>query len=146
MGSALVVIIAIGLVWAAFLVPPLLNSRRETALASTAEYDRVAARLARIQNSIPTPHATRSGVLVRRRRVLVGLIGAAAITLAIAVLRSSLTALMFNLVIDGALAWYVAMLLQIKQARSVTRLQPLATDVEPVIAQPDRPAVKVVAS
>lgn len=147
MGSALVVIIAIGLVWAAFLVPPILNSRRQTALASTAEYDRVAARLSRVQAAVPTPIATKSGVLIRRRRILIALIGLAVATLAFAVVRSSLTGLMFNLVIDGALAWYVAMLLQIKQTRGLTQLRPVAFDASASdLAQVDHAAVKVVAS
>jgi hypothetical protein len=151
MGSALVVIIAIGLVWAAFLVPPILNSRREAPLASTAEYDRVAARLSRVQTrvqtSMPRIETTKSGVLVRRRRILIGLIGLAVTTLAFAVFRSSLTALMFNLVIDGALAWYVAMLLQIKQTRALPQLRPAAAEAPTTVPVPtDRPAVKVVAS
>lgn len=147
MGPALVVILAIGLVWAAFLVPPILNSRRQTALASTAEYDRVAARLSRVQAAVPMPAATRNGVLLRRRRILIGLIGLAVVSLGFAIVRSSLTALMFNLIVDGALAWYVAMLLQIKQSRSVTRLQPATFEAPAQVAiQPERAAVKVVAS
>ncbi len=147
-GSALVVILAIGLVWAAFLVPPILNSRRETPLASTAEYNRIAARLSGIQAAMPGPRATRSGVLVRRRRILIALVSLAVASLAYAIMVGSIPVLLLNLVVDGALAWYVAMLLQIKQSRTLTHLPAVVdlADATPAPVEVDRPAVRVVAS
>lgn len=140
--QALLVLLVIALAWAVYLVPPLLNSRRETPLASTEEYNRVTRRLSSVQAPGSTaPPVSRNQVLARRRRILTALIAAAIATLIYAVLQGSIGTLLVHLIIDAATAWYVAMLLQIKQSRNVTRLAPMAIQ-EPI---EERASVKVAA-
>lgn len=131
MEPALLVLLLIAFAWGVYLIPPLLNSRRDTPLASTQEYDRVAARLSR-NSKAPVAAVSRSQVLARRRRTL-ALVGAAAVgTLVYAVIQQSVFVLLLNLVVDAVAAWYVAMLLQIKQARQVTRIHPQIEEVADV--------------
>ena len=123
--QALLVLLVIALAWAVYLVPPLLNSRRETPLASTEEYNRVTRRLSTVQadGTAPVP-VSRNQVLTRRRRILAVLVAGAIGTLIYSVVQGSISTLLVHLVIDAATAWYVAMLLQIKQSRTVTQLRP----------------------
>ncbi|MGH8936279.1 MAG: hypothetical protein ACRDXD_08470 [Acidimicrobiia bacterium] len=105
-------------VWAAFLLPPLLKSRREAPITSTQEFDRSLARLASMQGYTRL-HTTvdRRRIQVRRRRVVAVLVAAAAATLALAVWRGSLNLLFLHLLVDALGVGYVAMLLHIKQQR-----------------------------
>ena len=89
--QALLVLLVIALAWAVYLVPPLLNSRRETPLASTEEYNRVTQRLSSVQSTVTTQSpVSRNQVLVRRRRILTALIAAALGTLAYSVIQGSI--------------------------------------------------------
>lgn len=140
--QALLVLLVIALAWAVYLVPPLLNSRKETPLASTEEYNRVTRRLSSVQSTKSASSAvSRSQVLTRRRRILAVLIAASIGTLMYAVVQGSIGTLLIHLIIDAATAWYIAMLLQIKQSRAVTSLTPLVQD--PI---DERASVKVAAS
>ena len=144
MDSVLVFLLVIGGVWAVYLVPPILNSRRETPLASTAEYSRIAARLNTVQNE-GRPVAVglgRSAVLARRRRALATLAISAGTSLVLALTTRHLGWLFAHIVIDAGIAWYVAVLLQIKQTRSLPVVAPLAPRVAEYSDQP----VRVVAS
>jgi hypothetical protein len=100
-------------VWAAFVVPSFVDSRRETSVnASTTEPVRPAAPL-------PTAeaNAARQQVLARRKAALIVLAVMVVGTLAGAVLTGSVVLLVATLVADVLLAGYVAMLLTIKQRR-----------------------------
>ncbi len=144
MDSVLVFLLVIGGVWAVYLVPPILNSRRETPLASTAEYSRIAARLNTVQaEGRPVGVGlSRAAVLARRRRTLATLAIAAGTSLVLALTARQLGWLFAHIVIDAGIAWYVAVLLQIKQSRNLPVVAPLAPKVTEYRDQP----VRVVAS
>jgi len=61
--------------------------------------------------------SARDQVLARRRYSLLGLGGGAAVTLLVAIVSGSLPILLLSLVLDVALAGYVAILLSIKQEK-----------------------------
>lgn len=146
MQQMFIFLLVIGGVWAIYLVPPMLNSRRETPLASTAEYSRIAARLNHVaRDEMVTVTVTRSAVLARRRRALGILVVAALASLTMALTTSSLSWLFLHVTVDAGLAWYVAVLLQIKQTRAqqVARITPVA---HPVAYVPLEEPVRVVAS
>lgn len=122
--------------WAAFLLPPFLSSRREAPISSTQHFDRSLARLASVQgHSRNGGELTRARVLARRRRVLVALLSAAVLTLALALWRRSLNLLFVHLLVDSLAVGYVAMLLSIKQSRK--RLQAPRVELEGLQAGSD---------
>lgn len=101
-------IVLIG-VWAAFVLPSFVNSRRETTVTQTPrQTDRAPAA------SGGGPSA-RERVLARRRNALIGLGIAVIATLVAAIITGSVVLLVVSLIVDVALAGYIAMLLQIKQ-------------------------------
>ena len=63
---------------------------------------------------------TRRRVLARRRRALVFLVTIAAATLAVAIWRGSTSLLIAHIAMDGVIAWYLAMLVQIRQRREAS--------------------------
>ena len=65
----------------------------------------------------------REQVLARRRTALILLMAAAVATLAFAIIRGSWVLLGLTLVVDVALAVYIAVLLQIKQRQAATRFR-----------------------
>ncbi|MCJ7726518.1 MAG: hypothetical protein MUP76_09060 [Acidimicrobiia bacterium] len=95
-------------VWAALVIPSIVRSRRENAVTS-----RSPAHGDEMQDA--SEH--RDLVLARRRTALI-VLGVAVIgTLAAAILTGSWPILAISLVVDVALAAYVAILLQIKQRK-----------------------------
>lgn len=147
MDSILIFLFVIGGVWAIYLVPPILNSRKETPLASTAEYSRIAARLNSVQGegqAVSTALSRRS-VLARRRRTLATLAIAALTSLVLALTTRSIGWLFAHIAIDAGVAWYMAVLLQIKQTRGQQVAVPAAT-AGPAVTQLDPQPVRVVAS
>jgi hypothetical protein len=105
----LLFILLIG-VWAAFVVPAFVNSRREAYVNAREPIRSVTA---------PPPQASaaeiRARVLARRKMALIALGAAVVVTLAGALLTGSTVLLIATLVADVALAGYIAMLLTIKQ-------------------------------
>jgi len=105
----LLFILLIG-VWAAFVVPAFVNSRREAYVNAREPIRSVTA---------PPPQATaaeiRARVLARRKTALIALGVAVIATLLGAVLTGSTALLVAPLAADVALAGYIAMLLTIKQ-------------------------------
>ncbi len=147
MDSILIFLLVIGGVWAIYLVPPILNSRRETPLASTAEYSRIAARLNTVQNEGQPVGVgmSRKAVLARRRRTLATLAMAAGMSLILALTTRSLGWLFTHIAVDAGIAWYVAVLLQIKQSRTQQVIVPAGSvSSAPVHGEPQ--PVRVVAS
>lgn len=116
----ILVLLGIGGLWLVILLPQVLSERKNTPLASTEEFNRQAARIADIQGYRAPARHDRRRVLARRRNVMIGLIFLAVAALAVAVLQRSLSWLIVHAVIDALLAWYLAVLLQIKQMQSRT--------------------------
>ena len=115
----IVVFILLAVVWAAFLLPSVIDSRRRAPITTTKNYERSTALLASVAStSVQRDSLARRRTLVRRRRVLVALGTAAVVTLVIAVAQASMAWLIVTLVCDALLAAYIAILLQIKQQRA----------------------------
>ncbi len=113
MQSLVIIVLAIAGVWGLFLLPSLIEARREAPLTSTERYGHVAQRLSEVQAGTrgrPVNSRTRE----RRRRVLILSSAVAIATLAFAILTSSLAALIGHLVIDAFIAWYLAMIVQLR--------------------------------
>ena len=96
-------------VWAALVIPSVIRSRRENAVATRSPAYRDEANAA---------GQHRARVLARRRTALVVLGVAVVATLAAAIITGSWPILAVSLVVDVALAAYVAILLQIKQSKA----------------------------
>lgn len=112
MDNLIIFVLVIAAVWGLFLLPSLVEARREAPLASTQRYDEVAGRLSMSQRGA-TPTAGRASA--RRRRTLVLSAVVAIGTLVAAILTSNLWVLVAHLVVDAFIAWYVAMLVQIRR-------------------------------
>ena len=126
---AILITLVIAGAWAAYLLPSVFVSRRNAPLQSTQEFNRITARLASVHgHAVENSELARRRVLSRRRRFLAGLALAAITTLAVAIWQGSSMLLIAHIVIDAIGAWYVAMLLQIKQRR----VAPTIVDLRPV--------------
>lgn len=127
MESLLIIVLAIAGVWGLFLLPSFVESRREAPLTSTNRYGEVSQRLSEVQSG------NRNGVsqrtLARRRRVLIFATSLAVATLTFALVSSNLGALVAHLVVDAFIAWYVAMIVQLRnqQQQLALRAHSLAT-------------------
>lgn len=117
---AILITLIIAGAWAAYLLPSVFVSRRNAPLHSTQEFNRITARLASVHgHPVETADIARQRVLARRRRILVGLALAAVTTLAAAIWQGSAYLLVAHVAIDAIGAWYISMLLQIKQRRTL---------------------------
>lgn len=107
-------------VWAAFVLPSFVNSRRETPVTQTPpQSGRAPVQRTTAQTG---GSSAREQVLARRRNALVAIVFLAIATLAAAIVTGSVALLFVSLVVDVGLAGYIAMLLQIKQRQqAVTR-------------------------
>lgn len=115
-------------VWAALVIPSVIRSRRENAVtARPPAYGDAAAE-------------HRAQVLARRRTALIVLGVAVVGTLAAAIITGSWPILAVSLVVDVALAAYVAILLQIKQNKGPAPqgYDPVAGDDEGDVRVPGR--------
>lgn len=125
---AILITLVIAGAWAAYLLPSVFLSRRNAPLHSTQEFNQLTARLASVHgHAVENADIARRRVLSRRRRILVGLALTAATTLGLAIWQGSSILLIAHIVVDAIGAWYVAMLLQIKQRRVV----PTVVDLRP---------------
>jgi hypothetical protein len=113
----IVALLVIAGAWAAFLLPEVFGSRRDAPLNSTADFNRWTNVMADVQR-----RPFNSGVAVareivraRRRRTLVVLTLVALGTLVLALSRQSLNWLLGHIAVDAVIAWYLAMLIQIRQ-------------------------------
>jgi len=137
--AGILILVVIAGVWAAFLLPPLFFVRRETPLNTTQEFTKLTSRLASVQESngparLPAS-IDRTQVLTRRRQILIAMFVTVVATLAAAIVRGSFPLLLVHLAADAALAWYVMMLLQIKErqaAAAVMITPPLPVSEGPV--------------
>jgi hypothetical protein len=101
-------------VWAAVLLPSVVNVRRESQVNSTRRPEPEGAPVARGASA-----DARSKVLARRRFALIALGLGAVVSLIGAIVMGSFPLLIVTLLFDVALAGYVAILLQIKQRKQV---------------------------
>lgn len=117
--SLIVALLVIATVWGFYLLPSILGDRRNAPLNSTEQFDRWTSLMADVQRRQYDARvaSSRLSVRARRRRVLAVLIGLAVVTLALAWWRNSLTWLLVHLGVDVLLAIYVAVLVQLRQAR-----------------------------
>lgn len=104
-------------VWGLYLLPGAFGDRRRTPINSTEEFDRITRVMADAQrrNYDAKLSTARDQSRIRRKRVLVVLVLIAVATLVVAWRRQSLNWLLLHIALDACLAWYVAMLSQVKQ-------------------------------
>ncbi len=114
-----IALLAIAAIWGIYLLPSFFGSRRDAPLNSTEEFDRWTHIMADVQRRpFNARRATTKDIIrARRRRTLTVLGLAAAATLAMAYARGSLNWLLVHILIDAGIAWYVAMLVQVKKQR-----------------------------
>lgn len=130
--------------WGVFLIPNISGGRRNAPLSSTEQFDRWTHVMADVQSrSYSATQASARNVVRRRRRRTLGALTLLAIgTLAAALVFSSIGWLIGHLALDAVIAWYVGMLMQVKQreAERVAQghIQSLATTA-------DEPPVRIVA-
>jgi uncharacterized protein YycO len=131
-------------VWAYYLIPSMVGARRDAPLSSAAQFDRLTRMMADVQRDQYDARRSseRSRVLVRRRRTIViaGLLAVA--SLGMAWRFQSMNWLLAHLAVDVLIAWYVAMLMQLRQQRAVRTAERYFGDSE---AGDDFP-VKVIAN
>jgi Flp pilus assembly protein TadB len=107
-------------VWGLYLLPGMFGERRSTPLNSTEEFDRLTRVIADVQRRAYDARLSnnRDQMRTRRRRALAALIVIAIATLVVAWRRQSLNWLLVHIGIDACLAWYLAMLSQIRQRQA----------------------------
>ncbi len=128
----IIVIFVLAGVWAAFLLPSVFTGRKDRPTESAREFTQLSARLSAVGTATSIePMLTRRRVLARRRRALLLLSLLAVGTLAIAIWRSSTVLLIAHIAIDGVIAWYLAMLVQIRQRRDASFVVDLRDDEQP---------------
>lgn len=138
----LIALLVICAIWGFYYLPELMGGRRKEApIASTERFDQWTHVMADVQRREQSATSTRDSVRSRRRRALFLLAGLSGLTLGAAAMFSSLNWLLASLAVDAVLAWYIGMLLQIKQreARRVAALHLAET------AHSDEPPVRIVA-
>ncbi len=129
----------IGGIWAAFLLPSLLEGRRSAPASSTRSFARSQDLLASVATD-RRHFVQQKKAHVKRQRALVALVTGAVITLTAAIVMSSPVLLAVTIAFDLAIAAFVTMLLQ-------TRQQPATADVVQLrVVEVNEPAtVRVVA-
>ncbi|MEX1280988.1 MAG: hypothetical protein AB1Z57_03995 [Acidimicrobiia bacterium] len=113
MDNLIIFVLVIAAVWGLFLLPSLIEARREAPLTSTKRYDQMAARLSVPQTQASPVNRARASARRRRTLIVAGLLAAG--TLAAAIITANVWVLVAHLVIDAFLAWYVAMLVQLRK-------------------------------
>jgi hypothetical protein len=106
-------------VWGFWLLPGLFAQRRVTPVNSTQEFDRLTRQMADVHDGYDANRAsTRDLIRVRRRRTVIVLAIFAVITAVLAAQFSSFEWLLVHLGLDACLAWYLAMLAQLRQRQA----------------------------
>lgn len=140
----IVLFILVAGLWAAFLLPSFFDHRRHAPKATTRDFARTKEKLANIAHSQPDSDSyIRRHAQVRRQQVLFGMGAASASTLVFATWTGSVPWLGLNIVVNIAIASYVALLLTIKQRRAVQRTIVVSiadAPQRPLAAVPDQPA------
>lgn len=124
--------ILIGGIWAAFLLPSLMDGRRKAPMTSTRSFARSQDLLASVSrsNAYEVMHRKQAGL--RRRRILAALGAGAALSLIIAIFQASTLWLGVSIFFDVAVAGYVTLLLHSQQTTSTqAQVVPLRVVEEP---------------
>ena len=133
-------------IWAAFLLPSFLDTRRKTPTSTTRSFARSTALLASVSSSSGQELAARRRSQLRRQRAL-GVLGAGAVvTLVAAIWLQSTLWLGISIAFDVAIAAYITLLLYLRQQprrrSTVVPMAPAAAYVDP---DEQRHTVRVVA-
>jgi peptidoglycan/LPS O-acetylase OafA/YrhL len=135
--------ILIGGIWAAFLLPSVLDGRREAPMSSTRSFARSQDLLASVAVGEAKEARQRRRNSDRRRRVLIALGAGALISLVVAITQGSTTWLAVTILFDVAFAGFVTLLLHTQQTA------PMRAPVVPLrlVEEPEETAstVRVVA-
>ncbi|HEY7564809.1 MAG TPA: hypothetical protein VIA81_07795, partial [Acidimicrobiia bacterium] len=109
--------LVIAAVWGLYLLPGMFGERRTTPLNSTEEFDRLTRLMADVQRRTYDAQlsSARDLVRIRRRRTVIGLVVVAVATAVAAWRLRSLNWLLIHIGVDACLAWYLAMLAQLRQ-------------------------------
>lgn len=126
----LVVLVVLGGLWAALLLPSFLDSRHDAPLTSTKSFDRRLAKLAALRSDAIDPvQRKRQQLIARRRRVMVALLGAALVTLVAAIATGSIALLLLSLAFDGMFVAYLAALNAVQHRPAPVPVRPEASPV-----------------
>jgi hypothetical protein len=140
----ILIIFGIAGAWAAFLLPSIFSFRRSSPVDSAREFEILAARLNTVgRRPGPGSALTKRRVMMRRRRALISLIVLAVVTLAVAIWLQSIVLLVVHLAVDAVIAWFVSMLIQIRQRREAQFVVDISDEA---IHEPVEPQVRIVAS
>ena len=104
----------IGGIWAAFLLPSLMEGRRTAPASSTRSFARNQDLLASVSTE-RVQAAQRKRAAIKRQRAFLGLVAGAVVTLLAAIVLSSPAILALSIVFDLGIAAFVTMLLQARQ-------------------------------
>ncbi|MEX1044242.1 MAG: hypothetical protein WD020_06345 [Acidimicrobiia bacterium] len=140
----LIAALVLATIWGIYLFPSISGGRKEAPLNSTEDFDRWTHLMADVQrrSMSPTRVTARDIVRTRRRRALGVLVVLAVATLVTAYATKSIGWLLVHLTVDAAIAWYIGMLMQVRQAQE-TRAAQVHVANRPTDA--DSPQVRVVA-
>ncbi len=130
----LLVFLLIGAVWAAFLFPSFVESRRRAPMTATRSFQRSNELLATVATANSQQLAARRRQAERRRVLLASLSGGALLTLVVALLTGSMLWLAATIVFDLAIGAYVMLLLMLRQRNYALAMAPRIGVVEPPVA------------
>jgi hypothetical protein len=140
----LIAALVLATIWGIYLFPSITGGRKEAPLNSTEDFDRWTHLMADVQRRAMTPNrvTARDVVRSRRRRALVVLSLLAVGTLVTAYTTQSIGWLLIHLTVDAAIAWYIGMLMHVRQQREA-RAARAHEETRPTDA--DAPQVRIVA-
>lgn len=103
-------------IWAAFLLPSILDGRRSAPMSSTRNFAKSQNLLASVAGTDTRTVMQRRRTSERRRRILLAIGAGAAISLVVAITQGSTTWLAVTIIFDVVFAGYVTLLLHAQQA------------------------------
>ena len=117
--------LVVAAIWGIYLFPQVSRGRRSTPISSTEEFDRWTHIMADVQRRTyssgqPTP---RDIVRSRRRRAISIMVVLAIGTLVLSYTMSSVGWLLAHLTVDAIIAWYIGMLMQVRQQHDARAAQ-----------------------
>ncbi len=109
-------LILIAGIWAAFLLPSLLDGRRHAPISTTRNFARTQSLLASVATTEARDALQRRRAAARRSRILLGIGLSALVTLVLAIVQGSTSWLTVTIVLDLTFAGYVTLLLHMRQS------------------------------
>lgn len=140
----LIAALVLATIWGIYLFPAITGGRKEAPLNSTEDFDRWTHLMADVQRRAMTPTrvTARDVVRTRRRRAMGAMIALGVATLVTAYATKSIGWLLIHLTVDALIAWYIGMLMQVRQQREA-RAARTHEKTRPTDA--DAPQVRIVA-